>query len=153
MQFLRSSLHKYGPPKQRAVSLRKDNSIYGQTYFQVTYFRQNRQSLEFAKWRAWRSDLYRQTRGSRTGARMVQDLTNKKKGNSYMCIWIFFFFFFFFFFFLESCFVWKPSWSSDSLSLRRSRKGMPQAVKSISLEVHAQGKSYCSGMERLDHFH
>ena len=27
----------------------------------------------------------------RTGSRVVQDLTNKQKGKSYMCIWIFLF--------------------------------------------------------------
>ena len=65
--------------------------------------------------------------GSRTGARVVKHLTNKKKGNSYLCIWIFFFLF-------ESCSVWKPSWWSELLFfVRRSRKGMPQDVKSIRL--------------------
>ena len=37
MQFLRSSLHNFGPPTQRAVSLWKDDNIKGQTYIQVVF--------------------------------------------------------------------------------------------------------------------
>ena len=145
MQFLRSNLHNYGI-QHREQSAYERTIGQGHTYFQIV-FPPKQAKFGINVWeRVIRQtgcvhEVQIYTRGSRTGAWVVQDVTKKQKGTlTWVSLFFFFFFFFFFFGSRNLKALVEIGFTDFALYVEvRGKKGMPQVVKSTRLRNRGCG--------------